>query len=114
MAKELRSDQELRLLELTKHLNLDFQKLKEFTLKHGINPTIANIRLADAKETVSYPKRINKHLVRTYAGKDTYASLVTEFTNELQSIGFKLRGWTEDFVDEDTGEVVSVPKFSFD
>ena len=33
------------------------------------------------------------------------------FLQELKQIGFKFRRWNEDFVDEDTGEVVSIERW---
>ena len=37
-----------------------------------------------------------------------------KYLEELENAGFKLKKWDENFIDEDTGEVVSIPRDAFE
>ena len=87
----------LDLTELRKKYGLPFViYLFKYTKEKSDKKEDFEIRLPPYKKT---KKDIN-------FSTDTYAEI-------LENAGFKLRPWVQDFVDEDTGEVVGIQRYNF-
>lgn len=126
MAKQISHKQRLLLLASAEKLSLDFVKLEAFALKHGIMFTRQILTLATKPPRrkkgqlgtiipfIIYPKKVYKKLRKEQEHGQAYWELIEAYKEVLKDIGFTLFEWDEDFVDEDTGEIVSLPRCRFD
>jgi predicted small secreted protein len=87
--------------------DIQYLREKKYTLAHALRILrhIKKQTVKQAGDTVSYieilyPKKFH------YENLDMYIA-------DLKASGLKIRTWPEDFVDEDTGEVVTIKRHCF-
>ena len=107
-------DYNLHLNPLAERYGINFvlTLLYHLTRKRKKQPLDNRIPLVPTKREESIQQKI---FATTDAKKKTrlynrQSELHTEYYNLLKEAGFTFFEWNEDFVDEDTGEVVTVPR----
>ena len=94
------------ILDNSAACGLDLNGLRE---KHGL-PFIIKLINYLQKETIKGTKPISL----IYPEKNfSYKTDIESYIQNLKDAGLKLKKWVEDFIDEDTGEVVCIERHGF-
>lgn len=109
MARKIKniSTKNQTLLDETEKLGFGFNHLIK---KYGARFTLKLIR------SLTSPKKIHSETTSLISPKfkvseKNQSAAWTEYVEMLKDAGFKFHEWMEDFVDEDTGETVSIERF---
>jgi len=94
------------LLNQAKAHGLDLERLRK---RYGLPFVIKLFKYIKKESLLKKPKIDPIFPERFLADK----ILISDYIVELEDSGFPMKTWVEDFIDEDTGEIVGIQRFVF-